>query len=450
MSFKVSLALLSEILNAQSTSALSLDSLPTRIVTDTRTISPGDIFLAFRGEKFDGHDYVEVAIANGASAAIVSRSVSTSKEIPQLIVKDTLAAYQAISKWWRNSLKIPVVAITGSAGKTTTKEIIAAVLATLGSVHKTQANFNNEIGVPKTLLEINSQHQFAVIEMGMRGRGEIGLLTDIARPNIGVITNVGTAHIGRLGSEQGIAEAKCELLEQMPRDSIAILNADNQRLMDTAVKVWQGETISYGLENGNFIGKLIDSNTIRVEGMDLPLPLPGYHNALNYLAALAVAKVLGMELSSFSQGVRVELPEGRSQKYKLDNDLLILDETYNASPESTIASLKLLKETPGKRYLAVLGTMKELGELSRSLHLQVGEKVKELGLDALFVLIDDPETEEIAKGARGIDTETFDDRDLLIQRLVEVVRPGDRLLFKASHSVGLDRVLNKFRLIMGD
>ncbi|MGL5509286.1 MAG: UDP-N-acetylmuramoyl-tripeptide--D-alanyl-D-alanine ligase, partial [Microcoleaceae cyanobacterium] len=203
------------------------------VSTDTRTLKPGDIFLALRGENFDGHQFLDRAIAQGAKLAIVDRQFQPSGEltsIPILQVENTLTAYQAIAHWWRQQLQIPIIAITGSVGKTTTKELIAAVLGIDGAVLKTQANYNNEIGVPKTILEINPEHKYAVIEMGMRGREEIALLTQIAQPNIGVITNVGTAHIERLGSEQAIAEAKCELLREMPRDSIAILNYDNQRL----------------------------------------------------------------------------------------------------------------------------------------------------------------------------------------------------------------------------
>jgi len=162
------------------------------------------------------------------------------QDIPQLQVDDTLQAYQQLARWWRDQFDIPVIAVTGSAGKTTTKELIAAVLSTQGNVLKTQANYNNEIGVPKTLLELDSNHDYAVIEMAMRGSGQIALLTQIARPTIGVITNVGTAHIGLLGSEDAIAKAKCELLAQMPDTSMAILNHDNQRLMDTAATVWPG------------------------------------------------------------------------------------------------------------------------------------------------------------------------------------------------------------------
>ena len=427
------------------TSQVVVDSnTATGITTDTRILKPGEIFIALEGENFDGHNFIAQAVDKGAIAVIVSRQVTLSQNISQFIVPDTLSAYQQIAHWWRDRFSIPIIGITGSVGKTTTKELIAAVLKTQGQVLKTEANYNNEIGVPKTLLEITSADHYAVIEMAMRAEGEIALLTDIARPTIAVITNVGTAHIGRLGSKEAIARAKCELLAQMPESSVAILNYDNQLLIDTAAKVWQGKTITYGLTGGDIQGEIIDHHTLRVREKDLPLPLPGRHNASNYLAAIAVAQVLGIDLASLTKGIKVELPKGRSGRYQLPNNILLLDETYNAGLESTIAAIELLAQTPGKRHIAVLGTMKELGEQSSQLHYQVGEKVKELKLDRLLVLVDEPATAEIINGATGIAAESFSDRDNLVQRLTEIVQPGDRFLFKASNSVGLNKVVEKF------
>ncbi len=418
-----------------------------KINTDSRSIKPGEIFLALKGENFDGHNFAEQAIEKGAVALIVDHylSVNSSKKIPQIQVKDTLTAYQQIAHWWRSKFDIPVIAVTGSVGKTTTKELISAVLETKGKVHKTKSNYNNEIGVPKTLLELTSDHDFAVIEMAMRALGEIDLLTKITHPTMGLITNVGTAHIGRLGSKEAIAQAKCELLAQMPQEGIAILNHDNPLLLQTAKKAWSGETITYGLEGGDIMGKIIDPHTLQVEGMNFPLPLPGRHNALNYLGALAVAKCLNLDWTPLTQGISVDLPKGRSRQYQLSGDIIILDETYNAGLESMKAALNLLKEIPGKRHLAILGTMKELGEKSAQFHREVGETVKELGIDRLLVLVDDPEAEAIAQGALGIITDCISTHSELIERLKEVVEPGDRLLFKASNSVGLNRVVEQLR-----
>ncbi|MEQ9548939.1 MAG: UDP-N-acetylmuramoyl-tripeptide--D-alanyl-D-alanine ligase [Coleofasciculus sp. G3-WIS-01] len=419
------------------------------ITTDTRHLEPGQIFLALRGETFDGHDYAGVAIEKGAIAVITNRDQARQLPgIPQLQVDDTLQAYQQIARWWRDQFDIPVIAVTGSAGKTTTKELIAAVLSTQGNVLKTQANYNNEIGVPKTLLELNSDHDYAVIEMAMRGSGQIALLTQIARPTIGVITNVGTAHIGLLGSEDAIAKAKCELLAQMPESSVAILNHDNQRLMDTAATVWQGETLTFGLNGGDVQGKLIDLFRLAVDGMMFPLPLPGEHNALNYLAALAVAKHLQIDCTPLTQGLAVQMPGGRSQRYELPNDIVILDETYNAGFEAMIAALHLLAQTPGKRRIAVLGSMKELGDHSQQLHQQVGHIAQQLQLDAVLITLKDQEAEAITRGISTLPSQGFAQDDALVQHLQELVQPGDRILFKASRSVGLDRVLHQFRELM--
>ena len=436
-------------------------TLITSINTDTRNLQPGEGFLALRGNNFDGHNFVGEAIEKGASCVIVEQEYTLNSEIEQLSnnipilqVENTLKAYQKIARWWRDRFDIPVISVTGSVGKTTTKELIAEVLATQGKVMKTEANYNNEIGVAKTLLQLSNEENYAVVEMAMRGPGEIAELTHIANPTIGLITNVGTAHIGRLGSVEAIAEAKCELLREMSDSSIAILNYDNQRLIETAAKVWSGETFTYGLEGGNLQGKLIDSQTINVEGVDLPLPLPGSHNASNYLAALAVLKVLhGKNIpaktlfQSLTNNLFVQLPGSRARKYDLNNDIVILDESYNAGLESMIAALNLLAETPGKRHIAVLGTMKELGNKSILFHQQVGNVVKNLNIDGLFILADFEEAKAMATGAASlqfikVENITADNaHHNLAKYLQEFLQPGDRVLFKASHSVELNKVV---------
>ncbi|MGK7921575.1 MAG: UDP-N-acetylmuramoyl-tripeptide--D-alanyl-D-alanine ligase [Trichodesmium sp.] len=462
----VSSMTITELIKLLSATSLSNFNIPektliTAINTDTRNLQSGEGFLALRGEKFDGHKFVPEAIKKGAACVIVEQEYTLNTEVEQklnnvpiLQVKNTLKAYQIIARWWRDRFDIPVIGITGSVGKTTTKELIASVLATKGTVLKTEANYNNEIGVPKTLLRLSADDNYAVIEMAMRGLGEIAELTHIANPTIGLITNVGTAHIGRLGSVEAIAEAKCELLQEMSSDSIAILNFDNKRLIETAAKVWSGETFTYGLEGGNLQGKLIDSRTINVEGVDLLLPLPGSHNASNYLAALAVLKVLhGKDILTktlfelLTNNLSVKLPGGRAKTYDLDNDIVILDETYNAGLESMIAALNLLVETPGKRHIAVLGTMKELGDKSVLFHQQVGNVVRNLDIDGLFILADFEEAEAMANGAAGLqfieveDISSDDAHQNLVRHLQEFLQPGDRVLFKASHSVELNKVV---------
>jgi len=451
MPCRISLSQLTDVLTAtpHGLHTHALTQYATGITTDTRSLQPGEVFLALRGEQFDGHRFVETAIEQGAIAAIVDHPFPAANPLPLLVVQDTLLAYQAIAHWWRNQFTLPLIAVTGSVGKTTTKELIAAVLQTCGSVLKTQANYNNEIGVPKTLLELNDSHHYAVIEMGMRAAGEIALLTQIARPTIAVITNVGTAHIGRLGSEQAIAQAKCELLAEMPPNGIAILNYDNTRLIETAAQTWRGQTVTYGLEGGDVHGKLLNAETLQVDDLTLPLPLPGRHNAVNYLAAIAVAKVLQLDWHPLTQGLQVSLPKGRARRYDLPNDVVVLDETYNAGLESMIAALQLLAQTPGKRHIAILGTMKELGERSPEFHYQVGTIVSTLQLDRLLILAEAAESQAMAAGTGAVATEELDSHAAVVQRLLEIVEPGDRLLFKASRAVGLDQVVDQLLRALG-
>jgi UDP-N-acetylmuramoyl-tripeptide--D-alanyl-D-alanine ligase len=445
MTLQVTLAQLVDILNSKLLHVPSaLESKTAQgISTDTRTVAPGQLFLALRGESFDGHLFVEQAIAVGAIAAIVDHPLDL--DIPQILVSDTLRAYQTLGRWWRDQFTIPVIAITGSVGKTTTKELLAATLGTAGQVLKTEANFNNEIGVPKTLLNLNPDHDFAVIEMGMRASGEIAELTRIARPDIAIITNVGTAHIGRLGSREAIAQAKCELLAEMPNSSIAILNAENALLLDTAKTVWQGKTVSYGLNNGDLCGILLDRGAIEIEGVAYPLPLPGEHNALNFLAAIAVLRSLHLDDAPLRRGIAVNLPGGRAEQIRLPQDIVLLDESYNAGLESMTAALKLLANTPGTRRIAVLGPMKELGEYAEALHREVGSLAETLGIDALYILDTGFEGNAIAQGATSVPTRQFDNHRSLIEALKDKIQAGDRILFKASHAVGLNRIVEAIK-----
>ncbi len=419
---------------------ISVGAIAQGITTDSRSVGPGQLFVALRGENFDGHDYVAAAIERGAVAAIVD-SEFDSGDLPVIVVADTLKAYQTIGRWWRRKFAIPVIAITGSVGKTTTKELIAALLSRYGNVLKTQANFNNEIGVPKTLLELRSDHDFAVVEMGMRGTGQIAELALIAEPTIGLICTVGTAHIELLGSREAIAQAKCELFAEMPKDSTAIFNADNALLVEMAHQVWQGKCLSYGFTQGDLQGS-VNGENLTIGEQRFPLPLPGDHNAINYLGALAVLQTLSLSWEPFLSGIEVDLPGGRAKRYELAGDVVLLDETYNAGLESMLAALTLLSQTVGKRRIAVLGTMKELGDYSIEFHERVGDRVQELRFDQLLVLAEPPEAEALTTHARSVPSEVFQTHEQVIARLKEILKPGDRVLFKASRSVGLDRVVN--------
>ncbi|PSN79602.1 UDP-N-acetylmuramoyl-tripeptide--D-alanyl-D-alanine ligase, partial [filamentous cyanobacterium CCP4] len=274
-------------------------------------------------------------------------------------------------------------------------------------------------------------------------------LARTAVPDVAIITNVGTAHIGRLGSEQAIANAKCELLAELPASGIAVLNHDNARLMATASGVWAGRTTTFGLEGGDVQGHLLDGATLAVQGVRLPLPLPGRHNALNLLAAIAVMQALDLDWRGLSAGLEVELPSGRARRVVLPNDVVLLDETYNAGVESMTAALHLLAETPGQRRIAVLGTMKELGEQSVALHRQVGRVVSQLGLDHLLILADPEEAAALAEAANRVEAVAFDDHNSLAQHLLAILEPGDRVLLKASRSVALDQVVDQLVAALG-
>jgi len=424
------------------------------VISDSRKLKSGELFVALTGENFDGHGFVAQAIAQGAVAAIVSHEWASSvaaKGLPLLAVDDTVSAYQDLARWWRSQFVHPVVSVTGSVGKTTTKEIIASMLASYVApdkqVHKSLANHNNDIGVAQTLLAIAPElHDFVVVEMGMRGLGEIARLAKTALPTVSVITNVGTAHIGRLGSREAIAQAKCELLMETPTDGIAILNASDPLLLETSRKVWHGKTITYGLGIGDVNGELIGQQ-LHVEGLTWDLPLPGLHNALNFLAGLAVLKALNLDWNQTTQGLaKLDLPFGRAQLYQLAQDVTILDETYNASPEGMLAALRQLADMPAKRHWAVLGTMKELGEMSTPLHNQVGEAISKLGIEGAIILADG-EADAILAGANGslkyaIACQSYQE---ITDTLLQKIESGDRILFKASRSVGMDRVVESFR-----
>ena len=443
--FRAALAMVVDVLAAvphHCEALLAEHAIAAGVTTDTRTVQTGNLFFALEGDTFDGHCFAQQAVEKGAIAAITRKGVlPVNSAFPFIEVEDTLAAYQAVGQWWRQQCAIPVVAITGSVGKTTTKEIVSAALGQFGAVLKTQANFNNEIGVPKTLLGIEDAHDYAVVEMGMRGLEEIALLAQITQPTVGLITNVGTAHIGRLGSRAAIAQAKCELLRELPADSTAVLNHDDALLMSTAAKFWSGRTITYGLNGGDVQGQLLGDRLI-IEGVAIPMPLPGRHNALNLLSAIATFQALNLDWQKLAQGFTVSMPAGRAQVHKLPNDILLLDETYNAGAEAMVAALQLLADQPGSRRIAVLGTMKELGAQSVELHRQIGETAAKLKLDRVLILADPEEAEAIANGAGAVPSQKFESHNELAAYIKGEMRAGDRILFKASRSVAMDKVVD--------
>jgi UDP-N-acetylmuramoyl-tripeptide--D-alanyl-D-alanine ligase len=411
------------------------------LCTDSRQLQAGDVFVALRGERFDGHEFIPQALAQGAVAVISEQPVAGS----HFRVVNTLAAYQCLARGWREQFRIPVVAITGSAGKTTTKEMLAAALTRYGTVLKSQANYNNDIGVAQTLLQMRPEHQFVVLEMAMRGPGEIRRLAQMAQPTHALITHIGTAHIGRLGSRAAIAAAKCELLQELGQ-GVALLNGEDPLLLSTAASLWSGQTLTYGLDQGDLRGEWDpQAQTVTVEGLTLTLPLPGRHHALNWMGVLATLRSLGLDWERLQEPIALPTQlEGRNRHLKITGDVELLDETYNASPEAMIAALHLLVQTSGKRHWAILGPMRELGEHAPQLYAEVGRAAALLGLDRVLLLDPEGEMQPLLDQKPAAQAERFRDVSALLEVLLHQVQAGDRLLFKAARAVELEGVLNRF------
>lgn len=418
------------------------------ICTDSRSLERGQLFVPLVGERFDGHGFLPQAAALGAQAALVQRN--RKGEVPpgllHWLVDDTLAAYQQLALWHRQALALPVVAVTGSAGKTTTRELIRAVLQPLGPVLASVGNENNDIGVPLTLLKSGEKHRALVVEMGMRGLGEIERLSVCAEPDLAVITNIGTAHIGRLGSREAIATAKCEITTALKPGGCVVIPAGDPVLEVALAAVWSGRVLRVALEGegyesqADWVGRLDASGqTLEVAGTVLPLPLEGQHNARNLMLALAVASELGLNVAAL-EPLQVDLPGGRSRRLSIGG-VSVLDETYNASPEAVQAALALLQRQPGRRF-AVLGTMLELGDQSVALHCRVAQHARELGLDGLVIVDAGAEGQAMLAAAAGLPRLALVSSPAeAAEQLSTWIQPGDQLLLKASRGVALERIL---------
>jgi UDP-N-acetylmuramoyl-tripeptide--D-alanyl-D-alanine ligase len=416
-----------------------------RICTDSRSLQPGDFFVPLVGESFDGHRFLAQLPALGAQAAVVGQSWSNPVPSDLLYwrVDDTLQAYQQLALLHRRALGQPVVAVTGSAGKTTTRELIRAALAPLGPVHCSEGNNNNDIGVPLTVLSADTHHRALVIEMGMRGPGEIERLSRCTEPDVAVITNIGTAHIGRLGSREAIAAAKCEITAALKADGVVVIPAGDALLETALSKVWSGRVLRVRLVDdapvaADCIGA-IDAGQLEVGGHRLPLPLEGRHNARNCLLALAVADQLGVSSASLN-AMEVSVPGGRNRRL-LQGGLTLLDETYNASPEAVMAALALLSSQPG-RHFAVLGTMLELGAESLQLHCAVATQAAALKLDGLVVVDGGEEGRAMANAAAALPRiAVVSSPEDAAEPLSKWLRAGDVVLLKASRGVALEKLI---------
>jgi UDP-N-acetylmuramoyl-tripeptide--D-alanyl-D-alanine ligase len=420
-----------------------------RVTTDTRKLERGDLFVALKGDNFDGHEFVAKAQSMSAVGALVSRRVDC--DLPQVVVDDTLHGLQNYAASWRGDFETPVVAITGSNGKTTVKQMLSSICQVRGPVLATQGNLNNHIGVPLTLLSLRVEHRTAVVEMGANHPGEIARLAELARPEIGLVNNAGDAHLEGFGSREGVARAKGELFAALGSNGIAVINAD-----DPFAPLWremaeEADAITFGFsEHANVQAlsvhpeppesPLRTSFELRVpEGrQSVMLPLPGLHNVRNALAASACAVALGVDARDIAAGLlNVKAPPGRLSWRKALNGARLLDDSYNANPASLQAGLDLLASVKGRRWL-VLGDMGELGPNTEQLHREAGIAARKSGVERLYAL--GPLSRIAARGF-GEGAVHYSDIAELIAEVGQRLAADVAVLVKGSRSSRMERVV---------
>jgi len=419
------------------------------VTTDTRALEPRALFVALRGERFDGHQFVPDALERGAAGALVSRLVSV--PLPQVVVPDVLAGLSAFATAWRRDYAGTVVGLTGSNGKTTTKEMIGAILQGVGPSLVTRGNLNNHIGVPLTLCRLEATHRYAVIEMGANHQGEIAHLASIARPDVGLVVNAGPAHLEGFGGMEGVARGKGELFAALGPDQTAVINAD-----DRYATFWHGlaraagRVITFGMhERADFAAASV-REVSSAQGPSLefeldcplgrrrvPLALAGEHNVMNALAAAAAAHAAGAGLDAIVDGLAgMRAVSGRLEFKALAGGGRLIDDSYNANPGSVRAGLRALEQIGGERWL-VLGEMRELGEDSSKLHAEIGEFARQCGVTRLLAVGDEARH---AVEAFGAGSTWFASAEDLIASLADGIGPGITVLVKGSRSNRLERV----------
>ncbi len=427
-------------IDAESAQSMMLE----RVERDSRQVQPGDLFVALRGAYFDAHDFVP-AVVGRASAVMVERPVEAA--ISQVVVADVRAAMGQLAAAWRNCFSGPLLALTGSNGKTTLKEMLTAILSEVGATHATQGNLNNDLGVPLTLFELRpEQHAFAVVEMGANHFGEIDYLTHLVQPQIAILNNAGAAHLEGFGDIAGVARAKGEIFSGLAAEGVAVLNAD-----DTYFSYWQSlnaarRTLSFGMNNtaADVYGVMQQNNVLRLtyaaQTIDINLPLLGRHNAMNALAAAAAVMPLGLSLALVKQGLEQLQPvPGRLCPLRGAAGELIIDDTYNANPTSTRAALDVLAQQQGRKLL-VLGDMGELGADGVELHAEVGRYAASLGIDALYGVGDLSVHACDAFGAGAVSCHNMDE---LLRALDTLQLNADNcVLVKGSRSAKMERVVH--------
>ena len=421
-----------------------------RVVTDSRVVKPGDLFVALHGEKFDGHAFLAAAQAAGAVGAVVSTPDPGLQDWPQLPVPDTLAALQGIAAAYRKTLPLRTVSVTGSNGKTSTKEMVAAVLGARYRAGKTAGNLNNHIGVPLTLLSFGSQDEFGVVEMGMNHPGELKPLAALARSEAAVITNIGVAHIGHFHSQEAIAAEKASVAEAIGPDGFVALNA-NDRFTPFIAARCRAPVITAGLGRGDVQARDLRFHDYGVDftlhdgscAEKVELPVPGEHMAANATLAVAAGLRFGVSLAEAARALAgLQLPGGRFRVQRL-REVLIVDDAYNANPDSVVAALRTVaRMQSGKRKVAVLGRMAELGKESAAGHRRVGRSAAEAGFDCIVTVGD--EAAEIGRAAAAAGSplvRATGSHDEAVQLLQGVLRAGDVVLVKGSASAEVGRVI---------
>ncbi len=429
------------------------DTIITSISTDSRTIKPGELFVALRGENFDAHDFIQQVAGRGAAGAIIAQNALA--DLPGhfavLRATDTLIAYQDLATNYRKSLPLKVLGITGSNGKTSTKDFAASILSRAFSVSKTQGNFNNHVGLPRTVLEANHSHDFAVWELGMNHPGEIRVLSRIAGADAAIITNIGIAHIEFMGSRQAIAQEKGALADSIDAQGFVVLNADDEFSAEIAGRT-RGRVIFAGISGGSVRAVDVEQSSAGSEFTILEgahrcraqLPVPGSHMVQNALLAVAAARAFGLSLEDCAAGLgSAPLTKARLQIRRI-NGVQFIDDSYNANPDSMKAALRTLieLEADGKR-IAVLGKMGELGAESERGHREVGETAATLGVDYL-IAIGDEAMAEAAQGAGLENASAVHDTSAAADLLSEIAGPGDLVLVKGSRSARTERVIEAF------
>lgn len=414
------------------------------ISTDTRTIHGGELFVALKGPNFDGHHFIKEAIEKGAVACLVQDEVNTDNAV---ITKDTHHALGLLAKAWRKSFKKPVFAVTGSNGKTTVKEMIASIMSQGQSVMATQGNLNNDIGVPLTLFRLNDNYDAAVIEMGANHVGEINYLTNIALPDVAVITNIGTAHLEGFGSIENTAKAKGEIFNGLAESGTAIINADDS-FFDYFKRITSKyNVLSFGYENKADVTCQYDTGTdgshlnvtTPIGDCEVNLKLLGTHNVMNALAAISASIAAKISLENIVKGLEVLKPvNGRLQIKQGLNNSRVIDDTYNANPTSLYAALNVLHDFSGKRFLA-LGDMGELGDNAENFHREAGSYAKTSGVDSLYSY-----GKLAAKAAKefGRNGFCYDKHEDMIDALREELSQEVTLLVKGSRSMHMENVVN--------